>query len=106
MHHSKMGRLCRSWVILDVIGPGYKPILVRSTPKSGSKFRACCAAVNRRQVPGAAVLRICLERQDLPAPQECAGPRCLNSAAWSFTKSRMLVGASPVSLHMPSVMRS
>ena len=36
----------------------------------------------------------------------CAGPRCLNSAAWSFTKSRMFVGASPVSLHMVSVMRS
>jgi hypothetical protein len=40
------------------------------------------------------------------APQDCAGPRCLNSAAWSFTKSRMFVGASPVSLHMVSVMRS
>src|SRR5580692_10734856 len=31
---------------------------------------------------------------------------CLNSAAWSFTKSRMFIGASPVSLHMVSVMRS
>jgi len=40
------------------------------------------------------------------AAQECAGPRCLNSAAWSFTKSRMFVGASPVSLYMVSVMRS
>jgi hypothetical protein len=35
-----------------------------------------------------------------------APPRCLNSAAWSFTKSRMFVGASPVSVHMASVMRS
>src|SRR5262249_16705673 len=40
------------------------------------------------------------------APQECAGTRCLNSAAWSFTKSCMFVGASPVSLRMVSVMRS
>jgi hypothetical protein len=37
---------------------------------------------------------------------ECAGPRCLNSAAWSFTKSRMFVGASPVSVRMASVIRS
>ena len=40
------------------------------------------------------------------APQECAGTRFLNSAAWSFTKSCMFVGASPVSLRMVFVMRS
>ncbi|MET4444649.1 hypothetical protein ABIB75_002924 [Bradyrhizobium sp. GM2.2] len=40
------------------------------------------------------------------APQECADLRCLNSAAWTFTKSRMFVGAAPVSLYMASVMRS
>src|SRR6476646_7117564 len=44
--------------------------------------------------------RMCL------APQECAGAPCLNSAAWSFTKSRMLVGASPVSFDRVFVMRS
>jgi len=46
--------------------------------------------------------------QPLPGmgPQEFAGRCCLNSAACSFTKSRMFAGASPVSLRMVSVMRS
>jgi hypothetical protein len=40
------------------------------------------------------------------APQEGANVRCPNSAACNFTKSRMLVGAWPVSLSKVSVMRS
>ena len=42
----------------------------------------------------------------LPALQEYAGQRGLNSAAWRFTKSYMFVGAWPVSFCMVSVMRS
>jgi hypothetical protein len=37
--------------------------------------------------------------------QACAD-RCLNSAPWRFTKSRMFIGLSPVSLHKLSVIWS
>jgi hypothetical protein len=47
-----------------------------------------------------------LPRDVLSAVGTVAGPRCLKSAAWSLTKSRMFIGASPVSLRMVSVMRS
>ena len=39
-------------------------------------------------------------------PPAGAGSRRWNSAAWSFTKSRMFVGGSPVSWYMASVTRS
>ncbi len=34
----------------------------------------------------------------LSRPAQAVGSRCVNSAAWSFTKSPTPVGASPVSL--------